>query len=180
MQIKPNIKKIRKRLDKINELIIIGLKNRSKYPLNSKSELLLENNNANEKSIGKEITKEYKKIIKKICKRKENPATYLQTAKIDSKNIELLKERIIHLGKQVAEYKLFEDPSLANLSGKKEILQKLTISKREKEVIQNTLKLTKKYKIKNANAIKKFVKNIIKLTKKVQMQKVLEKKILIR
>jgi len=180
MDNKPNIKKIRKRIDKLNELIIIGLKNRSKYPLNSKNELIIENNNTNEENIEKEISKEYQKIIKKLCKRKENTATYLQTAKIDSKNIELLKERIIHLGEQVAGYKLFEDSSLANLSTEKEILRKLTIPKREKEVIQNVLKLAKKYKIKNINAVKKFVQIIIKLTKKVQVQKVLEKRILIK
>lgn len=174
MQNKPNIKKIRKRIDKLNELIIKGLKNRSKYSINSKSKLLLEKN-TNEKSIEKEIIKEYLKIIKKICK-KEEPNTYSQTAKIDKKNIELLKERIIFLGEQVAEYKMQEDPTLIELFSEKEILQKLTIPKREKEVIKNTLKLAKEFKIKNSDAIKKFIQNIMKLTKKIQVQKVIESK----
>jgi len=169
MQTPININKIRNEIDQTKELIIIGLKERSNYPLNRKT--FNEQNAQN--NIEKEIIKLYQELLSKICENIEDESTYKKSSKIDKDNILLCKKRIITLGEKVAEYKMQQNPELSKITNPETMLNKLIVPEREKEIIKQTAILAEKHLLTNVELIKDFAQNMIKLNTKVQVQKIL-------
>ena len=106
----------------------------------------------------------YRELLKELCKNKiDDKGTFGETTKLDVENILTLNERTVGLGEQVAAFKLQTEPKLQKLSAQ-EIRENLIKPEREKEVIETTLKLAKKYGIENESVITTFTKKMISIT----------------
>lgn len=114
--------------------------------------------------LSKKILSLHKNTLTNLCENKEDLSTYGETVKLDVDIILTLNERTVGIGEQVAAYKLDEEPELFELKTAKEIRKKLIKPEREKDVINKTADLCKKYEIKNINLMKKFAKDLIEIT----------------
>jgi len=124
-------------------------------------------------NFSKEIIQTYQEILKEICETREDEATYGEVAKLDVNNVLALNERVVGLGEQVAAYKLQEHPELLKAKSEKDILAILVNTKREEEVVVNTVEIAKKYGLKNLESISEFAKKIIEITRKVEVKFIL-------
>ncbi|MFA6268344.1 MAG: hypothetical protein WCW13_04355 [archaeon] len=123
--------------------------------------------------IHKEIINMYHEILEKLCEKKEDIANYGETTKQDVENIILYNERIVGIGEQVAGYKMQNNPELLKLKDPEEIRKKLINPKREQEVIDKMIAITKKYELDHVEEIKKFAQKIINLTTEVEVKRIL-------
>jgi len=105
----------------------------------------------------------YKELLFGLCENKEDKGTYGETTKLDVENVLTLNERTVGLGEQVAAYKVEQEPELKNLS-MEEIREKLIKPEREKQVIENTIFVAKKYGIEDKDLLTKFAKELISIT----------------
>jgi chorismate mutase len=132
--------------------------------------------------LGKQIIAEYRGVLSKICPKGDNEEEYGEVVKLDVANVLSCNERIVGLGKLVAEYKLEHEPSILNAKTDSQILKFLVKPEREKEAIANGVSFAEKLNISNTKSIEEFMKELILLTRKAEIAYIrgvqIEKKIL--
>ncbi|RME79293.1 MAG: hypothetical protein D6769_02830 [Methanobacteriota archaeon] len=105
----------------------------------------------------------YVELIKTICNEGDDPTTYGETVYCDADVLYLLADRI-QVGRYVAEAKLREDPSIADIvNNTDELRARLTRKDREKVVIQKGEDLAERYGLTRELGAKLF-RTIIDLT----------------
>jgi chorismate mutase len=120
--------------------------------------------------VGEKIIEFYKKMLPELCDEGENRANYGETVKCDVNNVMLYNERINGIGRFVAEAKLQKKPSIATLTSIDDIGKILVVPKREEEVIEEAVKIARKYELHRPEFIKKFFRQIIDLTLYAEME----------
>ena len=118
---------------------------------------------------GEKIINIYRRTLPDLCQHGECPETYGETAKCDASNVLLCNERIIGLGRQVAEAKIQESPGLVNLAP--ENMRGVIINpKREEEVILKALDISERYELQKPELIRVFFRGIIDMTVDAQIR----------
>ncbi len=190
---KISLAELRTKIDQLNEKIISGLKERSKYPLNKEIYMheFLEEKEWLLHRLKKEQTKEsdspqidkseeilhaYEWIIQEICPQKEDKNTYGETAKLDVANVLAINERVLSLGKQVAEYKMQREAKIINEENAQIIRKRLVDLTREKQVIDYAEQTAKKYGLRDTKLVGEFVQKIINITTDTEVEYILKKR----
>jgi chorismate mutase len=105
----------------------------------------------------------YRSILPEICKEGEDRSQYGETVKCDVSNILLYNERVIGIGKFVAESKIQRDPSILSAETDKEIREKLVVKSIEDRVVADARCFAEACKL-NPDRIESFFRDMMSLT----------------
>ncbi|MFA5763617.1 MAG: hypothetical protein WC915_02305 [archaeon] len=134
------------------------------------------NNHFFDLDLSKEIIVLYKNTLKQLCEKGENIDNYGEVVKLDVDNILLINERTVGMGEQVANYKIENNPGLANLKTSKEIESQLKNKAREIAVITIMKDKAEKLDL-DVKIIENFSKELIKITLKAEIEFILRQKV---
>ncbi len=173
-----DISDLRVRIDQMTANIISGLKDRYRYKLNKgvfteevtngktwfDYRLFTEQKRRKMRiDIGERIIQFYRAMLPEFCEKGEEREAYGKTAKCDVNNVMLYNERVIGIGRLIAESKLQQNQEMINLSDA-EIRKTLVSPEREKQVIEDAVRLAERYKLHKPEFIRKFFRGLIDLT----------------